>query len=81
MRIKMVQKLRVIGVDASFSTAHRYWPDRSPRRAPLKDFQLPMLLPGIRINTSPTDFYPIKQVQLMSFDGRQWIRFGEVLGR
>jgi branched-chain amino acid transport system substrate-binding protein len=49
--------------------------------ANLKGLQLPMLLPGIEINTSPTDYYPIKQVQLMKFDGRQWVRFGEVLGR
>jgi ABC-type branched-subunit amino acid transport system substrate-binding protein len=49
--------------------------------ANLKDLQLPMLLPGIKINTSPTDFYPIEQVQLMRFDGKQWVRFGEVLGR
>jgi ABC-type branched-subunit amino acid transport system substrate-binding protein len=48
--------------------------------ANLKNLQLPMLLPGIKINTSPTDYYPIKQVQLMKFDGRQWVRFGEVLG-
>lgn len=48
--------------------------------ANLKDLQLPMLLPGIRINTSPADFYPIKQVQLMKFDGKQWVRFGEVMG-
>jgi branched-chain amino acid transport system substrate-binding protein len=48
--------------------------------ANLKDLQLPMLLPGIKVNTSPTDYYPIKQVQLMKFDGKQWVRFGEVLG-
>jgi len=49
--------------------------------ANLKDLQLPMLLPGIKINTSPTDYFPIKQVQLMKFDGKQWVRFGEVMGR
>jgi hypothetical protein len=49
--------------------------------ANLKNLQLPMLLPGIEINTSPTDYYPIKQVQLMKFDGTRWVRFGEVLGR
>jgi ABC-type branched-subunit amino acid transport system substrate-binding protein len=49
--------------------------------ANLRDLQLPMLLPGIKLNTSPTDFYPIEQVQLMRFDGKQWVRFGEVLGR
>jgi branched-chain amino acid transport system substrate-binding protein len=48
--------------------------------ANLKELELPMLLPGIRITTSPTDYYPIKHVQLMKFDGRQWVRFGEVLG-
>jgi branched-chain amino acid transport system substrate-binding protein len=49
--------------------------------ASLKDVQLPMLLPGVRLNTSPTDYYPLKQVQLMRFDGKQWVRFGDVLGR
>jgi branched-chain amino acid transport system substrate-binding protein len=47
----------------------------------LKDLVLPMLLPGIRINTSPTDFYPIEQVQLARFDGKRWVLFGEVLGK
>ena len=47
----------------------------------LHDLALPMLLPGIRINTSPTDFRPIKQMQLMRFDGRQWVRFGELVGQ
>lgn len=46
----------------------------------LKDLELPMLLPGIRVNTSATDYDPIDQLQLMRFDGKQWIRFGEVLG-
>jgi branched-chain amino acid transport system substrate-binding protein len=48
--------------------------------ASLKNFELPMLLPGVRINTSATDYDPIKQLQLMRFDGRQWVRFGEVTG-
>jgi branched-chain amino acid transport system substrate-binding protein len=47
----------------------------------LKDLEVAGLLPGIRINTSPTDFYPIKQVQLMRFDGKTWVRFGELMGR
>jgi branched-chain amino acid transport system substrate-binding protein len=49
--------------------------------ANLKDLEVPVLLPGIRINTSPTDFYPIKQVQLMRFDGKTWVRFGELMSR
>ena len=48
--------------------------------ASLKNFELPMLLPGIRINTSATDYDPIKQLQLMRFDGKEWVRFGEVTG-
>ena len=49
--------------------------------ANLKDLEVPGLLPGIRINTSQSDFYPIKQVQLMRFDGKTWVRFGELMGR
>ena len=48
--------------------------------ANLRNFELPMLLPGVRINTSATDYDPIKQLQLMRFDGKQWVRFGEVTG-
>jgi len=45
----------------------------------LKDLELPMLLPGIKINTSGTDHLPVEQMQMMRFDGKQWVRFGEVL--
>jgi branched-chain amino acid transport system substrate-binding protein len=44
--------------------------------ANLHDLKLDMLLPGITINTSPTDFAPIKQLQLIRFDGEKWERFG-----
>jgi ABC-type branched-subunit amino acid transport system substrate-binding protein len=47
--------------------------------ANLKDFELEMLLPGIKVNTSPTDFYPIEQMQLMRFNGQRWELFGPVL--
>jgi branched-chain amino acid transport system substrate-binding protein len=47
----------------------------------LRKLELPMLLPGVSINTSPTDYDPVKQLQLMRFDGREWVRFGEVVGR
>jgi branched-chain amino acid transport system substrate-binding protein len=46
--------------------------------ANIKDLTLPMLLPGIKINTSPTDFYPIEQEQLAKFDGERWALFGEI---
>jgi len=47
--------------------------------ANLKDFEPGVLLPGIKINTSPTDFYPIEQEQLMRFKGETWELFGPVL--
>ena len=40
---------------------------------------MPMLLPGIKINTSPTDFFPIKQMQMARFNGERWELFGPVL--
>jgi len=46
--------------------------------ASFKDLSLPMLLPGIKINTSATDFYPIEQEQLAKFDGERWVNFGEI---
>jgi branched-chain amino acid transport system substrate-binding protein len=49
--------------------------------ASLKDFVLTAALPGIKINTSATDFAPFESVQLIKFDGKQWVRFGEVMGK
>ncbi len=40
---------------------------------------LPMLLPGIHINTSPTDVTPIHQLQMARFDGKSWVLFGDVI--
>jgi branched-chain amino acid transport system substrate-binding protein len=47
--------------------------------ANLHNLELPLLLPGIRINTSPTDYRVIRQAQLQRFDGKQWVRFGEMI--
>ncbi len=47
--------------------------------ASLRNFELPLLLPGIRINTSPADYRVIRQAQLQRFDGKQWVRFGELI--
>jgi len=47
--------------------------------ANLHDFTTPLLLPGVEINTSPTDFAPIKQVQMGRFDGTRWQLFGPIL--
>ncbi len=47
--------------------------------ASLKDFEPDTLLPGIKINTSPTDFAPIKQLQMMRFKGEKWDMFGDII--
>jgi branched-chain amino acid transport system substrate-binding protein len=43
------------------------------------DFEINTYLPGIRIKTSPTDFYPIEQVQMMKFSGQKWELFGPII--
>src|SRR6266403_1438460 len=47
--------------------------------ASLKDFRTEVLLPGIKINTGPTDFAPISSLQLMKFKGERWELFGDVI--
>jgi branched-chain amino acid transport system substrate-binding protein len=47
--------------------------------AKLKDFQPDTLLPGIKINTSATDYAPIKQLQMMRFKGEKWDLFGDIM--
>jgi branched-chain amino acid transport system substrate-binding protein len=47
--------------------------------ASYKNYTNPLLLPGITISTSATDFYPIQAVQLARFKGETWDLFGEVM--
>jgi len=47
--------------------------------ANLHDPYDPILLPGIQVNTSPTNFHPIKSMQLQKWDGKTWVRFGDVI--
>jgi branched-chain amino acid transport system substrate-binding protein len=47
--------------------------------ANLKNLELELLLPGIKINTSPTDFHPITQNQMMKFNGERWEYFGPIM--
>ena len=70
----LVQVLNQCGDDLTRENVMR-------QAANLKDLALPLLLPGIKINTSPTDFYPVDQIQLARFDGKRWVLFGEVLGK
>ncbi len=43
------------------------------------DMELPLLLPGIRLKTTPTDLRPIKQMRLVRFDGQRYVLFSDVL--
>lgn len=47
--------------------------------ANVKDYRAPLLLPGMVVNTSPTDFFPIEQMQMQKFDGQNWVRFGPII--
>ena len=47
--------------------------------ANLDDLELPTLLPGIKVNTSPTNYHPIRQMQLSKFDGTIWASLGDVI--
>ena len=47
--------------------------------AGFQKFRVPLLLPGITVSTSPTDFYPIQAVQLQRFKGETWELFGDVM--
>jgi branched-chain amino acid transport system substrate-binding protein len=47
--------------------------------ANIKGLYIPTLLPGITINTSPTNFHPIRQMQLSKWDGKTWALFGDII--
>jgi branched-chain amino acid transport system substrate-binding protein len=49
------------------------------KQAASLDLDLGMLLPGIKIKTSATDFYPIEQMQMQQFDGERWVPIGDVM--
>jgi branched-chain amino acid transport system substrate-binding protein len=68
----MVQVLKQCGNDLSRDNVMK-------QATSIKDFEPPMVLPGMRINTSPTNFSPIRQMQLAKFDGQSWQLFGDLL--
>jgi hypothetical protein len=43
------------------------------------DLDLPMFLPGVKVGTTPTQFFPVREMQLTKFDGKIFERFGEVI--
>lgn len=54
-------------------------PNIMKQAAGIKDLELPTVLPGIRLNTSPTNYRPIRAMQMMKWDGRTWVPFGDVI--
>ena len=68
----MVQVLKQCGNDLSRENVMK-------QAANIKDLEVPMLLNGMTINTSPTNFSPIRQMQLARFDGESWRLFGELI--
>src|SRR6202035_2318967 len=68
----MGQALKQCGDDLSRENVMR-------QAANIKDLMLPMDLPGLSINTSPTNFSPIRQMELASFDGESWRAFGDLM--
>jgi branched-chain amino acid transport system substrate-binding protein len=69
----LVQVLKQCGDDLSRENVMR-------QAANLKQLTLNLLLPGIALNTGPSDYFPVKQAQMMRFDGKEWVRFGELTG-
>jgi branched-chain amino acid transport system substrate-binding protein len=45
----------------------------------LRDVEIPTMLPGIRVNTSPTNHHPLQQMQLQRWDGKGYVRFGNII--
>ncbi|MBS0220165.1 MAG: ABC transporter substrate-binding protein, partial [Proteobacteria bacterium] len=45
----------------------------------LHDVELPLLLPGVKVNYTPSDYSPIQQVRMARFDGTKWVRFGDLI--
>ena len=68
----MVQILKQCGNDLSRENVMK-------QAANLKNIKLPLLLPGMSVNTSPTDYFPIEQGQLARFTGQLWQGFGELI--
>jgi hypothetical protein len=54
--------------------------DNVMKQAANLDLSPGTLQPGVKITTSASDFFPIKQVRLAKFDGKSWTVFGEALG-
>ena len=70
--LTMLQVLKQCGDDFSRSNVMK-------QAESLHDIENPTLLPGIKISTGPTDHRPIKAMQMVRWDGKTWIRFGNLI--
>jgi branched-chain amino acid transport system substrate-binding protein len=68
----MVQVLKQCGDNLTRDNVMR-------QAANLKDVDLGMLLPGIKVNTSPTDYFPLEELQMRRFNGEGWELFGPIM--
>jgi branched-chain amino acid transport system substrate-binding protein len=72
MVLTLMQVLKQCGNDLSRANIMR-------QAANIHDLRLPSLLPGIVLNTSPTDYHPMKQMQMQRWNGASWVRFGDLI--
>jgi hypothetical protein len=68
----MVQVLKQCGDDLTH--------ENIMKQAANLDIVLPMLLPGIKVKTSPTDYFPVQAMRLQRFKGETWELFGDTIG-
>jgi branched-chain amino acid transport system substrate-binding protein len=68
----MIQALKQAGDDLTRENVMK-------QAASLKDFTPDTLLPGVKVNTSATDFAPIEQLKMMQFKSGQWVFFGDII--
>jgi branched-chain amino acid transport system substrate-binding protein len=73
LAMTLVHVLKQCGDDLSRENIMRHAAD-------IHGLALPMLLPGVAVNTSPSDFRPLKQMRLVRFDGQTWQAFSELIG-
>jgi branched-chain amino acid transport system substrate-binding protein len=70
--LALVQVLKQCGDDLSRQNIMR-------QVANLHDVQLPTALPDVKVNTSPTNYYPMRSMRMMRFNGKSWELFGPVI--
>jgi branched-chain amino acid transport system substrate-binding protein len=73
LAMTLVHVLKQCGDDLSRENIMR-------QAADIHDLALPMLLPGVAVNTSPSDFRALKQMRLVRFDGQTWQTFSQLIG-